>query len=33
MAKYLAGEYCKEVVEDSLRIHARGRAGWTASVR
>jgi alkylation response protein AidB-like acyl-CoA dehydrogenase len=21
MAKYLAGEYCKEVVEDSLRIH------------
>ena len=22
MAKYLASEYCKEVVEDSLRIHA-----------
>jgi alkylation response protein AidB-like acyl-CoA dehydrogenase len=21
MAKYLAAEYCKEVVEDSLRIH------------
>jgi alkylation response protein AidB-like acyl-CoA dehydrogenase len=21
MAKYLAGEYCKEVVEDALRIH------------
>ena len=22
MAKYLAAEYCKEVVEDSMRIHA-----------
>jgi alkylation response protein AidB-like acyl-CoA dehydrogenase len=27
MAKYLAAEYCKEVVEDSLRIH--GGYGYT----
>ena len=27
MAKYLAAEYCKEVVEDSLRIH--GGFGYT----
>jgi alkylation response protein AidB-like acyl-CoA dehydrogenase len=28
MAKYLAGEYCKEVVEDALRIH--GGYGYSA---